>query len=298
MRVLVSGSSGFIGRAVVRFLNDAGHEVVRLVRSPAPTAGRVSWDPVADRIDTAGMAGVEGVVHLAGEPLADTRWTPEKKVRIRESRVRGTRLLAEALAKLAPPPAVLVSASAIGYYGNRGDEVLTEASAGGRDFLAAVCRDWEAAAQPAAIAGIRVVNPRIGQVLGKAGGMLARMLPIYRLGAGGPLGSGRQWMSWIALDDLLGAVRLMLTNDGISGPVNLVSPHPTRNAEFARSLGRVLGRPAVLPAPAFALRLAFGELADDALLASQRVLPARLEAAGFAFRYPQLEAALRHALRN
>jgi uncharacterized protein (TIGR01777 family) len=298
--VAVSGASGLVGGALVPALAAAGHRVVRLVRpgSPPAAAETVRWDPAAGTIDAAALEGVYALVHLAGESVAAGRWTPERKRRIHQSRERPTRLLAEACARLARPPRVLLAASATGYYGDRGDETLTEASASGAGFLAEVCRAWEAATEPAARAGIRVVNLRIGIALSRQGGALAKLLPPFRLGVGGPVGSGRQWMSWIALDDLISAILHALATDSLAGPVNAVAPHPVTNREFGRTLGRVLRRPAVLPLPAFAARLMLGEMADELLLASQRIRPMRLEATGFAFRYPTLEGALRAALER
>lgn len=297
MKILISGSSGLVGSELVPTLERAGHEVVRLVRGPPKRAGDIAWDPAAGRLDQQALeaGAVEGVVHLAGENIAGGRWTPEQKRRIRDSRVVGTRLLSEALAALPTRPRVLVSASAVGYYGDRGDEVLTEESASGTDFLAGVCRDWEAATGPASAAGIRVVHTRFGIILSSEGGSLAKMLPPFRMGAGGPFGGGRQWMSWVTLDDVVGALIRALSMEALSGPVNVVAPHPVRNAEFARALGHVLGRPAVVKAPAFALKLLLGEMAG-ALLSGQRVEPRRLQEAGFAFRHPELEGALRHLL--
>lgn len=293
MRILISGATGFIGSALVRSLEKDGHEVVALSRR----AGRatVSWDPAARSIDAAGLEGVDAAVHLAGESLAE-RWTEEKKRGIRESRVRGTKLLAETLAGLQTRPGVLVSASGVGYYGDRDDEVLTEESGAGSDFLAEVCREWEGATRPAADAGIRVVPMRFGLVLAADGGALDRMLPPFRLGLGARLGSGRQWMSWIALDDLVGAIRWAVEQETLRGAANAVSPNPVTNTEFTRTLARVLRRPAPFVAPALALRLAFGEMAKATLLASQRAVPARLLESGFRFGYPDLEGALRHAL--
>lgn len=297
MQVLVSGASGLIGSALVPLLTTGGHEVVRLVRRrPRRGEAAVEWDPERGVKDASRLEGLDAVVHLAGEGVAEGRWTVERKSRIRLSRVHGTRLLAEALAGLKRPPRVLVSASAIGVYGDRGDETLEERSSPGLGFLAEVGQDWEAAATPAAAAGVRVVLPRFGIVLSPRGGALARMLLPFRLGAGGRVGSGRQWMSWVALDDAVTAVLHALATPGLSGPVNVVAPEPVTNAEFARTLARVLGRPALAPVPAFAARLAFGEMADALLLASQRVAPARLLATGFEFRQPRLEPALRHLL--
>lgn len=297
MKVLVSGASGLIGSALVPFLTTGGHTVTRLVRAqPRPEAAAVQWDPLAGRVELASLEGMDAVVHLAGENIAAGRWTPERKARIRESRVRGTTTLCDALAQLSQPPQVLVSASAIGYYGDRGEEVLREDSAPGTGFLAEVCRAWEDATASAVQKGIRVVQLRIGVVLSPTGGALARMLTPFKLGAGGIIGSGKQYMSWIGIDDLVGAIAHALTTDTLHGPVNAVAPRPVTNAEFTQTLGRVLRRPTWLPMPAFAARLAFGEMADALLLASARVEPARLLASGYAFRHPDLEAALRHLL--
>lgn len=295
MRVAVTGASGLIGSALTESLQRDGHEVVRLVRRPARGAGEVEWNPAEERIDTPRLEGVDAVVHLAGESVGE-RWSDEKKRRIRRSRVQGTRLLAEALASLERRPAVLVSASAIGYYGDRGEQRLDEESTPGADFLSGVAVEWEGAAEAAAQAGIRVVHPRLGVVLSTRGGALDRMLTPFRLGMGGTLGSGEQWMSWIALPDAVAALRFLIDGSLLSGPVNLVAPDPVTNAEFTRALGDALGRPAVVRVPELALRLAFGEMADAALLASQRVAPARLEEAGFRWRFPELEDALRALL--
>lgn len=296
MTIAVTGSSGFIGSALVPFLTRAGHRVIRLVRSE-PKAGEaaVRWDPESGALDTRVLEALDGVVHLAGENIAG-RWTEAKKRRIRESRVKGTRVLCEALERLERPPRVLACASAIGYYGSRGDELHDEASTSGSGFLAEVCRAWEAAAAPAVRRGIRVVHLRIGMVLATDGGALAAMLTPFRLGVGGPLGSGAQYVSWITRDDLLGAIQHTLTTGELRGPVNAVAPHSVTNREFTRTLGRVVGRPAVLPMPAFAARLAFGEMADEVLLASARVAPRKLQASGYAFRDPDLERALRRVL--
>ena len=297
MKVLVSGSSGLVGSALVPSLTAGGHSVTRLVRSkPAPGAAEAYWSPGAGVVEQSALEGLEAVVHLAGENIADQRWTSEKKARIRDSRVHGTRLLAETLAGLPQPPKVLVCASAIGYYGHRGEEVLREDARPGTGFLADVCQEWEAAAEPARQKGIRVVHLRIGVVLSAAGGALAKMLTPFKLGVGGKLGSGRQYMSWVSLDDLVGIIQFALTTDALAGRVNAVSPNPVTNLQFTRTLGRVLGRPTVLPLPAFAARLAFGEMADELLLASTRVEPARLLGAGYAFRHAELESALRHLL--
>lgn len=297
MRILVSGSTGLVGSALVPLLTSGGHEVVRLVRgAPQPGARDIHWDPDAGKLDEAALEGIDAVVHLAGESIASGRWTAAKKTRIRDSRVRGTRLLSEALARRQQPPRVLVSASAIGYYGDRGEELLTEDSPVGTGFLAEVCRDWEQATEPAAAKGIRVVNLRFGVILTPAGGALAKMLFPFRMGVGGKIGSGRQYTSWIALDDAIGAVQHALVNEAVRGPVNGVAPRPVTNLEFTKTLGRVLGRPTIFPMPAFAARLAFGEMAQELLLAGARVEPARLGQTGYRFRYPDLEGALRHLL--
>ncbi|MCS6851549.1 MAG: TIGR01777 family oxidoreductase [Gemmataceae bacterium] len=297
MNVLVSGSHGLIGSALVPLLTSGGHRVRRLVRVPAQAEGdAIAWDPERGLLDAAQLAGIDAVVHLAGENIASGRWTAAKKLRIRDSRVGPTRRLCEALARGTPPPRVLVSASAIGYYGSRGDELLTEESPPGSGFLATVCLDWERATQPARDAGIRVVNLRIGVVLSPAGGALAQMLLPFRLGVGGTIGDGHQFMSWIALDDLIGAIQHVLVTDRLSGPVNAVAPNPVTNREFTKTLGKVLGRPTILPMPAFAARLLFGELADELLLSSARVQPVQLLQTDYVFRFPHLEGALRHLL--
>lgn len=294
-RVLVSGATGLVGRSLCARLAASGADVARLTRRPA-APGDVGWDPEADRLDPADLEGRDAVVHLAGESLA-RRWTGSARRRIVDSRVRGTRLLAGALARCARPPAVLVSASAVGYYGDRGDEPLDESSPPGSGFLADVARAWEEATGAAAAAGLRVVHARIGLVLAPRGGALEPMRRTFALGLGGRFGSGRQWMSWIALEDLVEALRFALQRGACSGPVNLTAPRPVTNREFARTLGRVLARPAFLPAPAFALRLLLGrEFADRMLLGGQRVLPAALERHGFGFRHPDLEGALRATL--
>lgn len=296
-RVAVTGSTGLIGTALVRALRADGHRVLRLVRSrPAPGSDEVYWSPAAGEIDAAALEGTDAVVHLAGENLGQPPWTAERKRRILDSRVQGTTLLARTLAGLGSPPRVLVSVSAVGIYGDRGDEVLDESSAPGSGFLAEVCREWEASAEPARAAGIRVVHPRMGVVLSAEGGMLAKVVTPFRLGVGGKMGSGRQWMSWVALPDVVEGIRFAARAETLSGPVNLTSPDPVTNEELTRTLGRVLGRPTFFGLPAFALKLALGQLADETLLVSQRVVPGRLRAEGFVFRYPGLEEALRLAL--
>jgi len=301
--VAVTGSRGLVGSALAPALAAAGHRVLRLVRgaaaapaAPAVGARVARWDPESGALDSSALAGVDAVVHLAGESVAGGRWTEAKKRRIRSSRVDGTRGLAASLARLERPPRVLVSASAVGYYGDRGAELLREGSAPGTGFLAEVCQEWETATEPAARARIRVVRLRIGMVVSRRGGALAAMLTPFRLGAGGPVGGGTQWVSWIAIDDLVGAILHALDTASLAGAVNAVAPEPVQNRELARTLGRVLGRPALLPLPAFAARLLLGQMADELLLASARVEPARLQATGFAFRHPTLEDALRHEL--
>jgi hypothetical protein len=294
MRVLVTGASGLIGTALVQSLRRDGHEAIALVRRSPQGAGEVQWNPLF--ADAQPFEGADAVVHLAGENIAGGRWTAERKKKIVESRLVGTQNLAQSIAKVTRRPAVLVSASAIGYYGDRGDEVLTESSSSGSGFLAQVAHGWEAATEPAARAGVRVVAPRIGVVLAGQGGALPKMALPFKFGLGGRVGSGKQWMSWITLDDLVRLLVYAVTNELIRGPVNAVSPQSVTNAEFTRTLARVLHRPAIFPAPAFAMRLVLGEMADELLLASQRVEPKVAMESGFRFQYPQLETALGHAL--
>jgi len=297
MRVLLSGSSGLVGSALIPVLTGGGHQVVRLLRSePRDAVSEVRWDPETGDIDAAGLKGVEAALHLAGESIAAGRWTAAKKARILESRIKGTRLLAEALAGLERRPKVFVSASAVGYYGDRADEALTEESGSGSAFLSEVCRQWEGATEPAATAGIRVVNLRFGVMLSAIGGALPRLLTPFRLGVGGRLGSGNQYMSWIAIDDVVQVILHALSTEALRGPVNAAAPQSVTNREFTKTMGRVLGRPTVFPLPAFAARLAFGQMADELLLCSQRVEPAKLLAGGYRFRFPELEGALRHLL--
>ena len=294
MDVLISGATGLIGSTLIRELEDGGHSITRLTRSPGGE-NDVRWDPDAGTIDGS-LEGHDAVVHLAGESIAEGRWTASKKERIMQSRKKGTRLLAEAIAGLSEPPGVMVSASAVGYYGDRGNELLREDSGPGSDFLAEVCKAWEAAADPAREAGIRVVHPRFGIVLSPKGGALGTTLPIFKLGGGGRIGSGRQWWSWVALDDVVGAIHHALENDSVEGPVNVGSPNPMTNAQYTKVLGKVLNRPTIFPLPAPAARVVLGQAADELLLASQRIEPARLKETGYRFRYPELEAALRHLL--
>jgi uncharacterized protein (TIGR01777 family) len=298
MKILISGASGLVGTALIKSLERQGHEIFRLVRHAPNSQSEVEWSPDRYSIALARIEGFDAVVSLAGESVSEGRWTDEKKKRIRESRVKGTKLLGDALANLAQPPKTFICASATGYYGNRGEEVLTEDSAPGDDFLAEVCVEWEKATALATEKGIRVVNTRFGIILDKKGGALAKMLPPFRLGVGGKLGSGKQWMSWIALDDIIGGIEFALANDSVKGPVNFVAPNPVTNAEFTKTLGKVLSRPTLLSVPNFALHLLFGEMADTLLLASQRAQPAKLTKSGYGFRYSELETALRSVLKE
>jgi len=299
MDIAVTGSTGLIGRSLVAMLTALGHRVRQLVRR-RPGPEDILWDPVTGPPDPHRLEGVTAVVHLAGEPIAGGRWTPARRRRIEESRTRGTGLLAEAITRMDNPPAVLVSASAVGIYGDRGDQPLTEEAQlrVGPDcsFVEKVGHAWEAATEPAERAGVRVARTRLGIVLSPAGGALAEMLPPFRIGIGGRLGHGRQYSSWIGIDDVIGALYHTLLASALSGPVNLTAPTPVTNAQFTAVLARVLGRPAVLPVPAHLLRLLFGDLADELLLTGARVLPERLTAAGYDFRHRQLEEALRHVL--
>jgi uncharacterized protein (TIGR01777 family) len=297
MRILISGASGLVGTALDSCLTATGHTVVRLSRSNGPIrSSDVRWDPVSGELDSAAAEGADAVVHLAGASIADGRWTEKRKALLRSSRVDATYRLMAALANLKRKPRIFIAASAIGYYGNRGDEILTESSTPGDDFLANLVRDWEAAEQGAERASMRVVILRFGVILSKKGGALARMLVPFRLGVGGRLGSGRQWMSWVTLDDAVGLIQYALTHEELRGVVNAVAPAPVRNREFTSTLAGVLNRPAVLPAPPFALRLALGEMADALLLSSQRVLPDRLSRLDYAFRHATLTEGLRAAL--
>lgn len=296
MKVLISGSHGLVGSTLIKSLESDGHELVRLVRHPPTGASEIEWSPQRYSIALARLEGFDAVIHLAGESIAEGRWNEEKKRRIRESRVKGTRLLSDSLANIKHPPKSFLCASAIGYYGNRGDEILTESSPPGDDFLAEVCVEWEKASEEAVQKGIRTVNLRFGIILDSKGGALAKMLPPFRMGVGGKIGTGRQWMSWIALDDVVGAIKRALTNETLSGPVNFVAPNPVTNREFTKTLGKVLSRPTLFSIPAFGARLAFGEMADALLLSSQRVEPERLKKAGYQFRYSELKGALRHVL--
>jgi uncharacterized protein len=290
----MSGAGGLIGSALSERLRASGREVVGLSRSPH--AGDLGWNPKAGRLDVPALEGFDAVVHLAGESIANGRWTAVKKAEILTTRVRGTDLLACSLAKVQRKPSTLIVASAVGYYGHRPDEVLTEDSASGGGFLAEVCRQWEAAAEPARQAGIRVVHPRFGMVLSAKGGALAPLLVVTKLGLGGPIGSGRQLWSWVALDDLVGAITYALEHTDITGPMNVVAPNPVPQRQFAATLGRVLYRPGFMPLPAFAARIVLGQMADELLLADQNVRPAKLLASGYQFAHSDLELALRSML--
>lgn len=299
MDVAITGASGLIGRALSASLQSDGHRVLRFQRGGVTAGDTIGWDADAGRIDAPALEGLDAIVHLAGEGIGEHRWTAEQKRRIRDSRVRGTAVLAAAVASRERRPHVLVSGSAVGYYGDRDSEVLTEESAPGDDFLAQLCVAWEAETAPATEAGVRTVLTRTGIVLDAHGGALQRMLLPFKLGLGGRQGSGKQWMSWIALADEVGAIRFAIENDAVSGPTNLVAPNPVTNAEFAATLGRALHRPTFLPTPLLPLKLRFGaELVDTLLMVSQRVAPAQLEAAGYQFRFDSLEAALRAVLRS
>jgi uncharacterized protein (TIGR01777 family) len=292
MKIAITGASGLVGAPLRSVLQTAGHACIGLVR----TGARPSWDPATGVVSPGALDGIDAVVHLAGENIAGGRWSVARKQRIRDSRVEPTRRLSETLARLATPPRVLIAASAIGYYGDRGDVMVDETTPAGSGFLPEVCRAWEAATDPAVEAGIRVVHLRTGIVLTAAGGALGKMLLPFKMGVGGVIGSGAQYMSWVAIDDLLGATLFSLTKEDVRGPVNVVAPAPVTNREFTRTLGRVLDRPTILPMPAFAARLAFGEMADALLLQGARVHPVALLDAGYQFAYPTLDGALRHVL--
>jgi uncharacterized protein len=296
MKVLISGGSGLVGTVLTKALRADGHTVAHLVRPGGDAApGDIRWAPVTSFVNVVAMEGIDAVVNLNGASIGGGRWTPERKKLLRSSRIDSTRVLEDALSRMKQKPRVFVSASAIGYYGDRGDEILTESSSSGDDFLSLLARDWEAEASRAESLGIRTVIARFGVILSANGGALPRMLTPFKLGAGGRLGSGKQWMSWVALEDVVGALLAAIANEQLSGPVNLVAPNPVRNSEFARVLASVLHRPAIFPAPAFALRLALGEMADALLLSSQRVEPTQLSANRYAFQFENLEPAL-HAI--
>jgi uncharacterized protein (TIGR01777 family) len=292
MKIAIAGASGLVGSALIPVVERDGATVVRLVRT-APKAGEIEWHPNQDSIEPAKLDGFDVIINLAGENIAAGRWTDDQKRKIRDSRVNGTHLMSEAIAKLEQKPLAFICASATGIYGDRDDEVLDEQSESGGGFLAGVCREWEMATEPASKAGVRVVNLRFGPVMAREGGMLAKLLTPFKMGLGGKVGSGRQYISWVAIDDAVNAIKLAIENESIHGPLNVVSPHPVTNEEFTKALGHVLNRPTALAIPAFAARLTFGEMADEMLLTSQRVMPKRLTAAGYQFQYPELEGALR-----
>jgi len=297
MKILMSGTSGFIGSWLISKLSGDGHEVTRLVRSRTRVGlERVFWDPYAGFIEGDRIGGTDAVIHLAGKAVSE-KWTEENKKMMRDSRIETTRFLSRTIAAFDPRPKVMVCASAMGYYGDRGDERLTEESGPGAGFFPDLCRDWEEATEPARKVNIRVVNLRLGMVLGRSGGAIGRMIAPFRLGLGGVIGSGKQYWSWIAIDDVVGAIDHILSAESLEGPVNVVAPGAVTNREFTRALGKVLSRPTWFPIPAFAVRMIFGEMADSILLASARVEPAKLLASGYRFRLPELEGALRHLLR-
>jgi len=296
MQIAVTGATGLVGSTLLPLLTTGGHEVSPVTRKEDAGAESIHWQPAEDKIDAGAFEGLDAVVHLAGENIASGRWTEEQKAKIRDSRVKGTRLLSETLAGLNNPPKTLICASATGFYGDRGGEVLNEQSAAGEGFLADVCQQWEAAADPAREAGIRVVHARFGVVLSPQGGALAEMLTPFKLGVGGKIGSGQQYWSWVSIDDVAAAVLHLLMTDSLDGPVNVVSPQPVTNKEFTKVLGRVLGRPTIFPLPGFMARLMLGQMADALLLASARVEPSKLQSTGYEFRHPDLEQALRHVL--
>lgn len=297
MKILISGSSGLIGTALLDSFKERGHKITRLVRDESQMAeDTVLWDPEHRELKPEEFEGFDAVIHLAGENISSGRWTDKKKQKIRDSRVINTHMLAELLARLKKPPSLFISASAIGYYGDRGDEIMTESSSSGEGFLADVCQKWEEASNAARSAGIRVVNLRTGIVLSTKGGALSKMLVPFRLGLGGVVGSGKQYMSWISIDDHIGIILHIINTESLSGPVNAVSPNPVTNQRFTKTLGRVLKRPTLFPLPAFLARLILGEMADALLLSSTRVVPVALQESGYSFLYPQLEPALKHLL--
>ena len=296
MKVLISGASGLVGSALLTLLKQKKHETATLVREQSQDSDKIFWDPQSGILNAALLEGFDAVVHLAGESIGEGRWTEEKKQRIHDSRVNGTRLLSETIAKLSSPPKVMISASAQGYYGNRGADILREDAPPGEDFLASVCREWEAATEPAKAKGVRVVCIRSGLILSQKEGALAKMLLPFRFGMGGKIGSGRQYWSWIAIDDHVRAIEFLLLNDSLQNAVNVSTPNPVTNSEFTQILGKVLCRPTVLPLPALAARIALGEMADALLLSSIRMEPKILIESGFPFFYPDLEEALYHVL--
>lgn len=295
MKIIITGSHGLVGSALIPVLKKDGHQVTRLVRSGGGP-DTILWDPLMGRLPAKQLAGFDAVIHLAGESIASGRWTEKKKAALFQSRVRGTELLSETMSRLARPPKVFLSASAVGFYGDRGNETLTENSTPGDLFLSNLCIAWEKATDVAATKGVRVAYLRFGVILSGSGGALAKMLLPFKLGLGGKIGSGSQVMSWVALDDVVGAIRHALTHETLQWPVNVTAPEPATNQEFTKTLGRVLRRPTLFPMPASAARLAFGSMADELLLSSARVEPTKLIRSGYVFQYPKLEGALRHVL--
>ncbi|MFN2576856.1 MAG: TIGR01777 family oxidoreductase [Pyrinomonadaceae bacterium] len=292
MKIAIAGSSGLVGSALIPILQSDGNQITRLVRA-SPKAGEIEWHPNQDALSAGKFEGLDVIINLAGESIAAGRWTDEQKRKIHDSRVNGTHLLSEALAKMNARPKTFICASATGFYGDRDEEILDEQSESGSGFLAGVCREWEQATEPASKAGVRVVNLRFGPILAREGGMLSKLLTPFKMGMGGRVGSGKQYISWIALEDAVSAIKLAIDTQTIHGPLNVVSPRPVTNEEFTKTLGHVLNRPTALAMPAFAVRLAFGEMADEMLLASQKVMPKKLTSAGFEFRYPDLEGAMK-----
>ncbi|HEY6442571.1 MAG TPA: TIGR01777 family oxidoreductase [Candidatus Acidoferrales bacterium] len=299
MKILISGASGLVGKALARKLQEDGHTIARLVRPGGKSSPEdIFWDPMAATVDAPAMEGFDAVIHLSGASIAEARWNPERKAVLRSSRIDSTRVLVDTLSGLKQKPRVFLCASATGYYGNRGDELLTESSEGGTDFLALLARDWEAEARRAELAGIRTVRLRFGVILSADGGALPRMLAPFKYGVGGRLGSGNQWMSWIALEDVMEIMFSAIASSQFSGPVNVVAPNPVRNSEFTRIAAAALHRPAIFSAPAFALRIALGQMADPLLLSSQRAIPERLLAIGYKFRFANLDSSLKNALER
>jgi uncharacterized protein (TIGR01777 family) len=296
VKILISGTSGLVGSALIPILEAQGHSIMRLVRFNNKSSADVSWTPPDQGPNPETLEGVDAVIHLAGESIA-SRWTEKKKQAIRDSRVKGTRAIVTSLLGMKNPPKLLITASAIGYYGNHNDEILRENAVPGHDFLANVCRDWETATDAAAERGIRTMNLRFGVILSAKGGALAKMLPPFKLGLGGRIATGRQYMSWIALEDVLGVISWALTHESLRGPVNTVAPNPVTNQEFTKTLGKVLKRPTLFPMPEFAARLAFGEMGEALLIGGLRVEPTKLRQSGYPFQYPDLETSLRHLLR-
>lgn len=296
MKVLVTGSTGLVGKKIVSGLKDAGHQVVKLVRGETRGSDEFTWDPEGGKIDARAFEGVDSVIHLAGEGIATKRWSAEQKAKIKDSRVKGTLLISNTIAALPKPPKALISASAIGFYGDRGNEMLTEGSTNGEGFLAEVCREWEGATRSAEAVGVRVVHGRLGVVLSRDGGALKMMLPPFMMGAGGPLGDGRQYMSWIDVDDAAKAFIYLATESNVSGAVNLVAPNPHTNGEFTKTLAKVISRPAFFPVPTIGVKVMFGEMGTELLLASNRVSSEKLVGSGYSFKYPDLDGALKHEL--